>query len=121
MTRFTVLAAATIFLALPASAPPSAMAANARHPYSNIDRRVDAGNDTGDAQVDALNQQQLNRDGAPGPRGAAPPVQAGAPIVSYLPPLGYAPPPVVYAPPPVVVAPYPVYRYYRPYRYYYPY
>ncbi|MBV9750724.1 MAG: hypothetical protein JO157_18110 [Acetobacteraceae bacterium] len=41
-----------------AAAP--AMAANANHPYSNIDRRVDAGNDTGDSRVDALNRSQLD-------------------------------------------------------------
>jgi len=35
------------------------LAANARHPYQNIDRRVDQGNPTGDDQVDRLNSQQL--------------------------------------------------------------
>jgi len=35
------------------------LAANARHPYQNIDRRVDQGNPTGDDQVERLNQQQL--------------------------------------------------------------
>jgi hypothetical protein len=35
------------------------LAANARHPYQNIDRRNDAGNPTGDDQVERLNQQQL--------------------------------------------------------------
>ncbi|HYZ65046.1 MAG TPA: hypothetical protein VE650_21560 [Acetobacteraceae bacterium] len=45
------------------------LAANARHPYSNIDRRVDAGNPTGDDQVDRLNQQQL--DAARGGLGAS--------------------------------------------------
>jgi hypothetical protein len=37
----------------------AAQAANARHPYANIDHRIDAGNDTGDAQVEALNEGQL--------------------------------------------------------------
>jgi hypothetical protein len=35
--------------------------ANWRCPYCNIDRRYDAGNDTGDAMVEQLNQEQLNR------------------------------------------------------------
>lgn len=35
--------------------------ANWRCPYCNIDRRNDAGNDTGDAMVERLNQEQLNR------------------------------------------------------------
>ena len=37
------------------------MAANADSPYSNIDRRNDKGNDTGDSKVDQLNAGQLNR------------------------------------------------------------
>jgi hypothetical protein len=45
------------------------LAANARHPYQNIDRRVDAGNPTGDDQVDRLNQQQLNGGGLGNPSG----------------------------------------------------
>jgi len=53
-------------LALCVGAAPAALAANATHPYSNIDHRNDAGNDTGDARVDALNAAQL--DGAGGPR-----------------------------------------------------
>jgi len=43
------------------------LAANARHPYQNIDRRVDKGNPTGDDQVDRLNQQQLGGGGLGGP------------------------------------------------------
>ena len=43
-----------------AATPGLALAANARNPYGNIDPRVDAGNDTGDSQVDRLNQSQLN-------------------------------------------------------------
>ena len=35
-------------------------AANARKPYSNVNKRNDKGNDTGDSQVDRLNQQQLD-------------------------------------------------------------
>ena len=104
--------------------PAPVSAANARRPYSNVDRRVDLGNDTGDSQVDRLNQQQLDR-GAP-PYGGAPGAAPygvpgpGGPIYSYLPPPGYrgrvyAPPPVYAAPPPVVYAPPPAY--YRPYPY----
>ncbi len=64
-------------------------AANARNPYGNVNHANDAGNDTGDSQVEALNQAQLGGGG------------------------GYAPPPVAYAPPP----PYP-YAYAAPLPYY---
>jgi hypothetical protein len=40
---------------------PSAHAANARHPYSNVNHANDAGNDTGDSRVDQLNSAQLNQ------------------------------------------------------------
>ena len=56
----TVLTSAFIL-----AAPLAAQAANAGHPYSNIDRRVDAGNNTGDSQVDRLNQAQLDSNGMP--------------------------------------------------------
>ncbi len=38
-----------------------ALAANARQPYANVDRRIDRGNDTGDSRVPDLNQQSLDR------------------------------------------------------------
>jgi hypothetical protein len=90
-------------------APAAAWAANARHPYSNVNHANDAGNDTGDSQVEALNQAQLGRPGAL-PRGYAPQGYAPGGYVQRQP--GYAPPqgPVGYAPPP---APY----YYAPYAY----
>ncbi len=81
--------------------------ADARHPYSNIDHSVDAGNDTGDLQVDILNEQQLNENyrgpyyyGRPPPPGVRPP--AGPPPVAYRPPAPgyYPPPPPGYYPPP---------------------
>jgi hypothetical protein len=90
--------------------PVASWAADARHPYTNVNPRNDAGNDTGDSQVDRLNEAQLQRPGAvavpayPAPVYAPP---AYAPPV-YAPPGYYYPPPVYYAPPPV---PY----YYRPY------
>ena len=40
------------------SAP--SIAANARQPYTNIDKRVDKGNDTGDSRVPDLNQRSLD-------------------------------------------------------------
>ena len=91
--------------------PCGARAANAAHPYSNIDRRVDAGNDTGDSQVDRLNQAQLRQAlrprrqiargfAAPGhtPYGApgyAPAYRPGAGY-GWGAPLGYYPPPPAY-------------------------
>lgn len=66
----------------------AALAANARQPYANIDRRVDKGNDTGNSQVEILNQQQLDS-----ARSANRPVMGaptlGAPV--YAPP-GPTPP-----------------------------
>ena len=55
----TMMAALALTMALGTMAP-AAMAANARHPYRNVDRRVDKGGPTGDDQVDKLNQQQLD-------------------------------------------------------------
>lgn len=59
----TVAAVSALGLATPV------FAADAAHPYSNIDRRVDAGNGTGDARTAALNQAELghlNNPNAPG-------------------------------------------------------
>lgn len=54
--------ASTLMLAgLAGVASPSAFAANARHPYSNVDHSNDKGNDTGNAQVERLNAMQLDR------------------------------------------------------------
>ena len=58
--------------------------ANVRNPYGNVDRRNDAGNDTGDSEVERLNSQQLGQNyrgpyytpGAPVP----PPVPTGQPM-----------------------------------------
>jgi hypothetical protein len=41
--------------------PRPALAAHAGAPYTNVDHRNDRGNDTGDSQVDGLNQRQLNQ------------------------------------------------------------
>ncbi len=92
-----------LFAAITAAAllagPMTAFAANARNPYGNIDRRVDAGNDTGDSQVDRLNAQQLSR----GPIGSRP--------FHPYPPIAYAPPPVYYPAPYVIVPRRPYYGY----------
>ena len=85
--------------------------ADADHPYSNIDRSNDAGNDTGDSQVDRLNAQQLNENyrgpyyiGRPPPPGVRPPaLRPQPPPVYYRPPppgYYYAPPPPAYYRPP---------------------
>ena len=85
MKIVTVLASVVIL-----GAPAVALAANADHPYQNIDHSNDAGNNTGDARVDRLNQAQLNSDGIPAPsypgyRYAQPQPQA------YYPPAYYPP------------------------------
>ncbi len=93
----------------------AALAANARNPYGNVDHRWDAGNDTGDLQIDGLNAQQLNQNyqgpwyvGRPPPPGVRPP--PGPPPGYVFVPGGpgynaaaprYAPPPYpAYGPPP---------------------
>ena len=70
-----------------------ALAANARQPYSNVDRRNDRGNRTGDEQVPDLNQRSLDAARAANSQPQMPPtlgapvyVQPGAPL-----PPGYVP------------------------------
>ena len=82
----TMALLAALALALGAGLAPSpGRAANADQPYSNVDHRNDAGNSTGNAQVDRLNSGQLdqsqpasqqNSGAAPAPAGMP---QAGAP------------------------------------------
>ena len=126
---------AALALAAPIGLPKAALAANANNPYSNVDRRVDAGNNTGDAQVEQLNQAQLGQSGPPAYYGRtqARPTAGGVPPRPAVAP-GYAQPypPVAYAPPAYAVPAYP-YGYYpapavvvvpRPYfarPFYYPY
>jgi hypothetical protein len=43
----------------------SARAANADQPYQNVNKANDAGNNTGDAQVDKLNNGQLDENQKP--------------------------------------------------------
>ena len=60
-------------LAAGASSRP-ALAAHAGAPYKNVNHKNDAGNDTGDSQVDQLNAAQLNSNyqgGNPPPAGSA--------------------------------------------------
>ncbi|MBN8896608.1 MAG: hypothetical protein BGO51_17260 [Rhodospirillales bacterium 69-11] len=58
MSRSALLAAPVAALLIGLAAP--AFAANADHPYNNVDKRNDAGNKTGDSRVDNLNRGQLN-------------------------------------------------------------
>ena len=44
-----------------ALAPWPALAAHAGAPYTNVDPSNDRGNDTGDSQVEGLNQRQLDQ------------------------------------------------------------
>ncbi len=134
-------------LVLAMAAPGAALAANANNPYSNVDHRNDAGNNTGDSQVDRLNQAQLNGTGltpapfrlpspaTPPAPGYAGPSQPPTPTQGYAaqsyPAPGYAAPgyPAAGYPPPGYPAPgYPVSAYppaivgyppaYGPYPYY---
>ncbi len=54
-----VLPAVAILYAL-AALPVAAHAADAAKPYSRVDKRNDAGNNTGDSAVDQLNAAQLD-------------------------------------------------------------
>jgi hypothetical protein len=53
----TVIVLSALALAAGASLRP-AFAAHAGAPYANVDHKNDAGNDTGDSQVDQLNASQ---------------------------------------------------------------
>ncbi|MGI4951302.1 MAG: hypothetical protein ACRYGM_05820 [Janthinobacterium lividum] len=57
------------------------MAANARHPYQNINKKNDKGNDTGDSQVEKLNQQQLDSVRAQSGYVVGTPQPMGAPLM----------------------------------------
>lgn len=57
--KHVLLASGLLALGL-MSSPGTAHAANANDPYGNVDKRNDAGNNTGDGQVDKLNSGQLN-------------------------------------------------------------
>jgi hypothetical protein len=59
--KTTALFAALALVAVPAVVPSVAHAAHAGAPYKNVDKKNDAGNDTGDSKVDELNAQQLNQ------------------------------------------------------------
>jgi hypothetical protein len=76
-----------------AMAPGHANAADARNPYGNVDHRVDAGNNTGDSQVDQLNNAQLDQN-YKGPyynRGQQPAMAAPQPGYGATPPSGMPP------------------------------
>lgn len=64
-------------------APAPLRAANADHPDQNVDKRNDAGNDTGNSQVDRLNSGQLDENQRPpaaaGATAPTPPAAASAP------------------------------------------
>ncbi len=72
----TALVLAALALAAGASLHP-AYAAHAGAPYQNVNKANDAGNDTGDSQVDQLNAAQLNQGATPAP--AQPITPRGAP------------------------------------------
>jgi len=60
-TGSVALLLALALLIGPFLAPVPALAANADNPYGNVNRRNDAGNDTGNSKVDQLNAGQLNQ------------------------------------------------------------
>ena len=66
MKSFAIACAAVLPFLIGAVAPHAAMAANAKHPYKNVSKTNDKGNDTGDSEVDKLNQQQIDKNKAAG-------------------------------------------------------
>ena len=79
------IALAVLALAAALSATP-AMAANADQPFQNIDKSNDAGNSTGNAQVDPLNRAQLDGTSVtPGPGTASRTIVEPGPLIT-LPP-----------------------------------
>lgn len=100
--RFAVCAALIAW----AAAAPECLAANVNNPYGNVDHRNDAGNDTGDSQVDRLNEAQLSGAMQPGFR-RPPSAYPGYAQPSYYstPPYGYRPAPYGYASPGVYPPP----------------
>jgi hypothetical protein len=62
-------------------APAPLLAANADQPYQNVDKRNDAGNSTGNGQVERLNNGQLDQNQPPpaGP-GATASTPSAAPL-----------------------------------------
>jgi hypothetical protein len=63
ITKSTVVLCGTLlaFGAALAAAPRPALAAHAGAPYTNVNPANDRGNDTGDSQVEGLNERQLNQ------------------------------------------------------------
>ncbi len=99
--------ACTVALGAAALLSGTAYAANWHDPYGNVDHRVDAGNDTGDSQVDQLNAQQLNENyrgpyyiGRPPPPGVRPPAYVPNGYSPPAPPGYYPPASAGYPPPP---------------------
>lgn len=104
MKRKTTLAALAGLMA-----PIACLAADASHPYQNVDPTVDAGNNTGDDQVEALNQAELDRLPTPSPYVPTGPIAMPYPLAPtyYAPPPVYYPPPQYYPPPPIYYPPAP--------------
>ena len=61
MKSFAITCATALTMLAGTLAPVCALAANAKHPYSNVHKATDKGNNTGDAAVAKLNQQQLDQ------------------------------------------------------------
>ena len=61
MKHHALLTALAATLAVGAIAPSVALAANAKHPYQNVNHANDKGNRTGDPETAKLNQQQLDK------------------------------------------------------------
>ena len=78
--NFTAMLATVVVVGAVTCCVMPAQAANAKHPHTNVDKRVDKGGDTGDAQVEKLNQQQLDSIHAQNGSGMAQP-GLGAPMM----------------------------------------
>ena len=61
MRKLTLMTAAIAAMGIAVASPTIASAANARHPYRNVNHANDKGNRPGDAETAKLNQQSLDQ------------------------------------------------------------
>ena len=93
MKSVFAISAFALALTTGAALAPSAHAANARNPYGNVNHANDAGNDTGDSQVDRLNSAQLDENYNGGQGMQAAPGMAQGQMMQGGPAMGGAPAP----------------------------
>ena len=61
MKSLALICAAALPMLAGTLAPVAALAANAKHPYANVHKANDKGNESGDAAVGKLNLQEVDQ------------------------------------------------------------